>query len=81
MADQNLRYAWCFSHGRMHMFEAGEPHCDATWVYLEGSNQQEAWADKERRYGQVAFLRDLPTLRDRMAVIVASGKNKTGSRR
>lgn len=80
MTDQNLRYAWCFSHGLMHTFENADPNCDGTWVYLEGTNRQEAWADKNRRYAQAAFLRDLPTLRDRMAAIVTSGKNKTGSR-
>ncbi|MBD0743534.1 hypothetical protein [Streptomyces sp. CBMA152] len=54
-----VTYAWCFSHGRLHRFD-GDPWCTATWTPLDGGSETEALADKQARYGDAQFLHQLP---------------------
>lgn len=54
-------YAWCFSHGTLHYFRAGqEPWCTTTWMPIDGSTEDEALAAKQQQYGDAQFLHDLP---------------------
>ena len=53
-------YAWCFSHGRLHIF-TGDPWCTATWVALPASTETDAREAKCRTYGAARFLHELPT--------------------
>jgi hypothetical protein len=54
-------YAWCFSHGIMHHFNAGdEPWCTASWIAFTATTAEEAHASKEAAYGDAAFLHQLP---------------------
>lgn len=56
-----IRFAWCWSHGAMHKFPAGqEPWCTAQWTWLDGPDEPAALADKEQRYGDARFLHQLP---------------------
>lgn len=60
MSDLPNLYAWCFDHGRMHVFDPEKPWCTAAWVPLDGHAEAEAVADKQTRYGNAQFLHDLP---------------------
>ena len=63
------RFAWCFSHGRLHRFAADAgPWCTATWVWLDGSSEAEALTAKIERFGDTRFLNDLPD-RQQLAII------------
>jgi hypothetical protein len=53
------RFAWCFSHGRLHRFDA-QPWCTALWTSLAGNTEQEALADKQTRFGDAQFEHQLP---------------------
>lgn len=56
-----MRYAWCWSHGALHKFPAGQdPWCTATWVWLDGTVEEDALTDKQARYGDARFLHQLP---------------------
>lgn len=64
LADRSpeTRYAWCFSHGLMHRFRAGEdPWCTAVWAYLEGESEEEAQSHKKAAFGDAVFEHHLPT--------------------
>ncbi|MFE6000337.1 hypothetical protein ACFQ6C_26310 [Streptomyces sp. NPDC056454] len=64
-----LIFAWCFSHGRLHLFTSeAEPWCTATWVILVGADRDDALADKQQRFGDAAFLHQLPGT-DQLAII------------
>lgn len=52
-------YAWCFSHGRMHVFDPDNPWCAASWVPLNGETESDALSEKQEKYGRAAFLKDL----------------------
>lgn len=66
------RYAWCFSHGRMHTFPVGrEPWCTAWWVPLAGNTEQAALAEKRNRYGDAQFMHHLSV--EQQAAIVGDG--------
>jgi hypothetical protein len=63
MADQT--YAWCFSHGRMHIFRPSSEYpdgawCTARWMPLAGATEEDALADKQDRYGSAQFEHQLP---------------------
>lgn len=54
------RYAWCFSHGVLHPFTAGEtPWCTATWIAFTATTEPDALAAKRAAYGDAQFLHDL----------------------
>lgn len=53
------QYAWCFSHGRLHIFD-DDPWCTATWVSLFGTTEEEALTAKMATYGEARFLHQLP---------------------
>ncbi|PBC66281.1 hypothetical protein BX265_8344 [Streptomyces sp. TLI_235] len=56
----SFAYAWCFDHGRLHRFPAGdEPWCSAAWVPLAGATEEEAVEAKWAAYGDARFLHDL----------------------
>lgn len=62
-------FAWCFSHGTMHHFPAGEePWCTASWVWLAGLTREQAEASKQAAYGDARFLHELPA-REQLAII------------
>lgn len=52
-------YAWCFSHGTLHTFDA-EPWCTADWVPFSARSEEEALEGKAAAYGDVKFFDDLP---------------------
>ncbi|MFF5639522.1 hypothetical protein [Streptomyces sp. NPDC012825] len=53
-------YAYCFSHGCLHVFEAGkEPSCGATWVAFNAACEEEALEAKEAAYGDARFFDEL----------------------
>lgn len=55
------RYAWCFSHGRLHTFSTDRnPWCTATWTWLHGDTETTATANKTAKYGDAQFLHQLP---------------------
>lgn len=67
--SETFRYAYCFSHGRMHFFRAAEePWCTATWVWLDALTDEAAEAEKTKRYGDAQFIDQLP-LDQHVAVI------------
>lgn len=47
-----VRFAWCFDHGRLHRDPGW---CTASWVPLAGATEDEAMADKRRRFGAAEF--------------------------
>ncbi|WP_127468743.1 hypothetical protein [Streptomyces sp. B27] len=54
-------YAWCFSHGVLHTFPAGDiPWCTAVWVAFTAATEAEALASKHAAYGDAQFLDGLP---------------------
>jgi hypothetical protein len=56
----DITFAWCFSHGTMHRFHTTDtPWCTADWLWLAGSTETAALADKHQRYGDAQFLHDL----------------------
>ncbi|WP_369383219.1 hypothetical protein [Streptomyces sp. cg36] len=55
MTDAPDTYAFCFSHGDLHVFR-GEPWCTAAWVTLSGSTRDEALQDKRHRFGEARFV-------------------------
>lgn len=63
--EQKVRFAWCFSHGRIHH---DPTWCTATWSPLDGTTKEQALADRHRRYGTAEFLHQLP-IDVQMAVI------------
>jgi len=53
MTETKPRFAWCFSHGRLHTFWTDEtPWCTATWVWLDGTTEDEAMQIKASAYGE-----------------------------
>lgn len=56
-------YAWCFDHGRLHIFRLTEsnpdPWCTANWMPLTGATEDEALADKQQRYEDAQFIHHL----------------------
>lgn len=58
---RKIRFAWCFSHGTMHRFNAGdEPWCTASWVAFTATTIEDANEAKQAAYGDARFLHDLP---------------------
>jgi len=56
-----LTHAWCFSHGRMHTFDADEtPWCTASWVAFAVTGELQALEAKQAAYGGARFLNELP---------------------
>lgn len=60
-----VSYAWCFSHGRMHVFAPSAEYpdgawCTAAWVRLTGDTTEAAEADKVARFGDAHFVHQLP---------------------
>lgn len=69
-------YAWCFSHGRLHLFAEPEgPWCTAGWVRLTGGFEEEALADKQTRFGDAQFLHHLPN--DQQVAIILGDDKET----
>lgn len=64
------QFAWCFSHGRLHLF-VDTPWCTATWVTLPGSTEEQALIVKEERYGRALFLYELSA--DQQYALIAKG--------
>jgi hypothetical protein len=57
----SFTYAWCFDHGRLHAFPAGdEPWCSVAWVPLAAATEEQAVEAKQAAYGDARFLHDLP---------------------
>jgi hypothetical protein len=55
---QPVRFAWCFSHGRLHTDPAW---CTASWSPLPGATtEEEALTEKRQRFGDAEFLHQLP---------------------
>lgn len=54
--DGPLGFAWCFSHGRLHVMPSW---CTAAWIQLVGTTQQEAMVNKHERFGKAQFLHEL----------------------
>ncbi|MFJ4902827.1 hypothetical protein [Streptomyces sp. NPDC088727] len=55
-ADPKVIFAWCFSHGRLHIFTTeAEPWCTALWTSLAGADRDEALRDKQERFGDAVF--------------------------
>ncbi len=72
-------FAWCFDHGRLHVFVPRGEHecpdgawCTARWVRLAGTTEQEATADKEKRFGEAVFCHHLPP-DEHLALITTGG--------
>lgn len=71
------RYAWCFSHGVLHRFPAGDtPWCTATWVAFTATTKAEALAAKHAAYGDAQFLNDLPA--DKQIEVIETAEARTG---
>jgi hypothetical protein len=62
-------YVWCFSHGRMHTFDAANgAWCDGNWVDL-GTRYPSTAEDRKRdHFGDAQFMHELP-LEAQQAVI------------
>jgi hypothetical protein len=58
-AEMGERFAWCFSHGRLHRFTA-KPWCTATWVGLRSITEAGATAEKLAQFGEAQFFHHLP---------------------
>jgi hypothetical protein len=55
------RFAWCFSHGAMHRFPAGDkPWCTAAWIAFTATTETDAVEAKQAAYGDARFLNELP---------------------
>lgn len=68
------RFAWCFSHGRLHTFWTDEtPWCTATWVWLDGATEADALTFKTTTYGDAQFLHHLP---DQAQIVVMKQTRK-----
>lgn len=58
---EKLTYAWCFDHGTLHRFPAGDtPWCTAAWVALTATTEQDALDAKHAAWGEARFLHELP---------------------
>jgi hypothetical protein len=60
-----ITFAWCFSHGRLHCFRPSAEYpdgawCTADWVALDGATEEEATRDKVARFGEARFMDHLP---------------------
>ena len=54
-------YAWCFGHGGVHLFLAGEkPSCTNIWVPFIAYTEEEAIQAKRAAYGNAQFFDELP---------------------
>lgn len=55
-------YAWCFSHGRLHVFADHGAWCTGNWVDLGPGLAGEAMAEDRKRahFGDARFLHELP---------------------
>ena len=58
-------FAWCFSHGRLHVFRPSTEYpdgawCTATWVPFAAATEEQAIEAKQVAYGDAAFFDDLP---------------------
>ncbi|MER5890517.1 hypothetical protein ABT160_42390 [Streptomyces sp. NPDC001941] len=59
--ENGSSYAWCFSHGRLHVFQAGQdPWCTAEWVTVQGATREAALAAKAEHFGDAQFFDELP---------------------
>jgi len=77
MTETKPRFAWCFSHGRLHTFWTDEtPWCTATWVWLDGTTEDEAMQIKASAYGEAVFLHDLPSAEAQLAVMDKSKEDQ-----
>jgi hypothetical protein len=64
-------YAWCFDHGRLHVFPADkDPWCTAAWIIIAATTKEQAIEAKRAAYGEVRFLDELPA-NERMKIIEA----------
>jgi hypothetical protein len=52
-------YAWCFGHGRMHVFEGAQKWCTSNWVEIEADSLAHAEDVKRVRYGNARFIHEL----------------------
>lgn len=63
-------YAWCFGHGRLHIFGVDGAWCTSHWVNLGPAAWSEASAENVKRahFGDARFMHELP-LEAQQAVI------------
>lgn len=53
-------HAWCFDHGRAHVFVAGTtPWCTAAWVGFVAVSAEQALEAKQAAYGDAQFFDQL----------------------
>ncbi|MER5967806.1 hypothetical protein [Streptomyces sp. NPDC002057] len=53
-------HAWCFDHGRAHVFVAGTtPWCTAAWVGFVAASAEQALEAKQSAYGDARFFDQL----------------------
>ncbi|MFJ5635297.1 hypothetical protein ACIQF5_22005 [Streptomyces goshikiensis] len=53
-------HAWCFDHGRAHVFMAGTtPWCSAAWVGFVAASAAQALEAKQAAYGDAQFFDQL----------------------
>lgn len=56
-------HAWCFDHGRAHVFAAGTtPWCSAAWVGFAAACAGQALEAKQAAYGDAQFFDQLSTV-------------------
>ncbi|AJC55103.1 hypothetical protein GZL_02512 [Streptomyces sp. 769] len=60
MDTGDTRFAYCFDHGDLHVFQHEVSWCTAVWVSLAGTSSAEAMADKQASFGAARFLDQLP---------------------
>ncbi|MFF0276893.1 hypothetical protein [Streptomyces sp. NPDC004330] len=54
------RHAWCFDHGRAHVFASGTtPWCTAAWVGFVAASAEQALEAKQASYGDAQFFDQL----------------------
>ncbi|NEA20652.1 hypothetical protein [Streptomyces halstedii] len=53
-------HAWCFDHGRAHVFAAGTtPWCSAAWVGFVAASADQALEAKQAAYGDAQYFNQL----------------------
>lgn len=65
-------YAWCFGHGRMHVFDGRQPWCTSNWVKIEADSLAHAEDSKRAQYGDARFMHEL-ALEEQAQVYEAKG--------